>query len=269
VADDDNDGRQTQRLVAIGRLAAATAHELNNLLTVILTFADLVRDGLPSRDPAGADLCELVGAARRARDLTRQLQFVSAERTGRPRAVDPDELVRGCERLLGALLGPSIAVTFALCADGGTIAVDPGAFMQVLVNLALNARDALPSGGRVTIETRRIVLAALPSEALPSAAAPGPLVMVSVRDDGVGMADEIRQRVFEPLFTTKPAGQGTGLGLSLCREAVAKAGGFVVASSEPGRGTRLDLYWPDCGAPPRLAGQATPPAASTSGGGPA
>jgi PAS domain S-box-containing protein len=235
--------RQAQRIEAVGRLAGGIAHDFNNLLTVIMASADFGLEEAPSGSPVREELEEIRSAGKRAQSLTRQLLAFSRRQVLQPQVVDVNQKVREVERLLGRLLGEDVAVRLHLDPAVHRIFIDPGQLEQVILNLAVNARDAMPGGGKLTIETADVVL----DEEYTShraGASPGPQVMLAISDTGSGMGAATLERVFEPFFTTKPTGKGTGLGLSTVHGIVKQSGGSIWAYSEPGRGTTFKVYLP-------------------------
>jgi CheY-like chemotaxis protein len=217
------------------------AHDFNNLLSVILGYTVLAIDGLPAGNPLRADLEEIAKAARRASELTRQLLAFSRKQVLRPRLLDLNQVVTGLERMLRRVVGDDVSVTIHRAPELGTALADPGQIEQVLMNLIVNARDAMPSGGSISIETRNVELSSVPGRERRGA---GSCVALSVTDTGVGMDAATRARIFEPFFTTKDQGKGTGLGLSTVWAIARQSGGHVEAESEPGRGTTITLYLP-------------------------
>lgn len=236
--------RQAQKMEAVGRLAGGIAHDFNNLLTVIFSYADFVMAEMDEASDAHKDMQELHKAAKRARDLTGQLLAFSRKRTVAPEIIDPNEKVRDVHRMLERLLGEDISVSTKLDHAVGTIRMDPSALEQVMMNLAVNSRDAMPRGGRLTIETQRVSLSSDYGDGKGAYVPKGDYVVISVSDNGLGMDAETQRLVFEPFFTTKPAGHGTGLGLSTVYGIVKQAGGYVWLYSEPGAGTTFKIYLP-------------------------
>jgi len=238
--------QEVLRLEAIGRLAGGIAHDLNNMLVAILGFSDLLAGSFQPEDPRREDVEQITLAASRSATLTRQLLAFARREIIQPRRIDVNGVVQRAERLLRPVLGESIELVFQLSPDVGAIFADPGQVEQVLMNLVLNARDAMPQGGRVLIETARVRLGGATSgQEVDSEATPGQYVMLAVSDTGHGMDPATLQRIWEPFFTTKPSGRGTGLGLAAVYGAVKQSGGFVWAESAPGRGTVISVYWPE------------------------
>jgi two-component system cell cycle sensor histidine kinase/response regulator CckA len=238
--------QEVLRLEAIGRLAGGIAHDLNNMLVAILGFSDLLADSLQRDDPRRADVEQITAAATRSANLTRQLLAFARRELIQPRRLDVNAVVRRAEVMLRSVLGESIELALQLSPEVGSVYADPGQVEQILMNLVLNARDAMPQGGRLGVETARLTLGGVSAKRqLEADAAPGHYVMLAVSDTGHGMDPATLQRIWEPFFTTKPAGQGTGLGLSAVYGAVKQSGGFVWAESAPGRGTVVSVYWPE------------------------
>ena len=235
--------RQGQKIEAIGRLAGGVAHDFNNILGVISGFGELALEALAPDHPAQSSLDEVLAAAKRAAGLTRQLLAFSRKQVMRPETVDLNPLTRELERMLRPLLGEDIELRLELGEGVGTVVVDPSQIQQVIMNLAINARDAMPQGGTLTIETANTEFAEDYTDTHPPAV-PGRFVMLAVSDTGAGMDAETRERCFEPFFTTKPEGEGTGLGLSTVYGIVKQNGGYVWVYSEPGKGTAFKIYLP-------------------------
>jgi nitrogen-specific signal transduction histidine kinase len=235
--------RQAQKLEAVGQLTGGVAHDFNNLLTVILGNAELLTAELEGQ-PELHQLSEMVmTAAERGAELTNRLLAFSRRQALEPRAIDVGTLAVGMQGMLRRTLGEHIEIAVLRTPDGWLADVDPGQLEVALLNLAINARDAMPQGGRLTIETANTWLDG-GDVTLPSDAHPGAYVTVSVSDTGTGMAPEIVARVFEPFFTTKEVGKGSGLGLSMVYGFAKQSGGHARVYSEPGHGTVVRIYLP-------------------------
>ncbi len=233
----------SQRIEAVGRLAGGVAHDFNNLLTVILGYCEILNTRFPAADPCHREIDEIRMAGERAQGLTRQLLAFSRRQILQPRVININSVVSGMDRMLRRLIGEDIDIVSRL--DGGlwNVKADPGQIEQVVMNITVNARDAMPDGGKVTIETENVYLTEeYASRHLP--VRPGPYVMLAISDTGVGMDEETASQIFEPFFTTKERGRGTGLGLSTVYGIVKQSGGFIWAYSEPGRGSTFKVYLP-------------------------
>jgi hypothetical protein len=234
---------QSRRLESLGQLAGGVAHDFNNLLGVILNYADFVADELEEGTTAHTDVVEIRKAAERATGLTRQLLIFSRREITKPAPVDLNEVVRDIERLLGRTLGEQVELVVDLSRDVPAVLADPGQIEQVLVNLAVNARDAMPDGGRLVIETSEVELDRDFLQEHPDVS-PGRYVRLTVADNGSGMEPDVAARVFEPFFSTKRKGEGTGLGLATVYGIVTAAGGQISLYSEPGEGTVFRVHLP-------------------------
>jgi CheY-like chemotaxis protein len=227
----------------VGRLAGGIAHDFNNILTAILGFASLIDDELPADDPQHTNVKAIEEAAERATALVRQLLAFGRQQVLRPEILDLGEVVRRLAPMLQRLIGEDIAIALPPANDLWPVQADRTQIEQVIVNLVVNARDAMPSGGRLTIETTNIDLDLQYVETHPEVT-PGPHVVLAVSDTGTGIDAETLSHVFEPFFTTKEAGRGTGLGLATVYGIVRQSGGHIWVYSEPGRGTTFRLHFP-------------------------
>jgi PAS domain S-box-containing protein len=235
--------RQAQKMEAVGQLAGGVAHDFNNLLTVISGLSELAFHRMRHDDPSRALIAEVLKAGERAAGLTRQLLAFSRKQVLRPQVLDVNSLVGELSKLLLRLIGEDIGLRLEAGAALGPVKVDPGQFEQAVINLAVNARDAMPRGGRLTIETRNAELGEGYVEQHPDAR-PGRYVVVAVSDTGHGMDPATRARIFEPFFTTKAPGRGTGLGLAMVYGFVKQSGGHIEVDSEVGTGTTFKVYLP-------------------------
>ena len=254
----ENELRQAQKMEAVGRLATGIAHDFNNLITVLLGYSDELIEEAPPNTTLHAAAVEVRRAADRASGLTQQLLAFSRRQASVAHAVDVNYVIAHMEDLIRRLVGPEIRLEFSLQPDLSTISADSQQMGQVMMNLVVNARDAMPNGGTLTIETANVELGHDNVDVIP-----GPHIELMVGDTGLGMSADVRDRMFEPFFTTKDSGQGTGLGLSMVQAIVRQSGGHIIVDSHPGKGTRFKVYFPRQGdvadapvpelVPPRLA----------------
>jgi len=233
-----------QKMESVGRLAGGVAHDFNNLLTIINGYADLISTRLASSDPNRGDVELIKRAGHRAAHLTQQLLAFSRKEKGQVKPIDLNQAVAESEQMIGRLLGGDIEMASHLFPGPARVLADQGELQQVLVNLAVNARDAMPSGGKLTLATSLLHLTPLARE-LPHGLEPGAYFVVSMADTGTGMDPETRRRIFEPFFTTKETGRGTGLGLSIAHAIIHKLGGWITVESTPGQGSVFKIYLPE------------------------
>jgi PAS domain S-box-containing protein len=245
--------RQSQKMEAVGRLAGGVAHDFNNLLTVILGYSQILAEGVPAGSRLAESTAQIKSAAHKASGITSQLLAFSRKQVLSPRVVNLNDIMMNLDSLLRRLIGEDIEVLTVPASNLGSVKADPGQIEQVMMNLALNARDAMPHGGKLTLETSNAQLDAnyarnhRPVE-------PGPYVMLAVSDTGHGMTPETQARIFEPFYTTKEVGKGTGLGLSMVYGIVKQSGGHIWVYSEPDRGTTLKIYLPRVDQPSETTG---------------
>ncbi|MGA2481078.1 MAG: PAS domain S-box protein, partial [Spirochaetia bacterium] len=255
---------QMQKMEAVGRLAGGIAHDFNNLLTVISGYAGMVDEGLSDGHPLKADIRQVIRAAGRAADLTARLLAFSRKQVLQPKVIDLNETVRGLQEMLKRVIGEDVELFAIFAPHAGNIKADKGQVEQVIINLAANARDAMPSGGRLSIETGNRSFTETPDRAH-SMMKQGDYVTLTVRDTGVGMSAETQARLFEPFFTTKEVGKGTGLGLAMVYGIVKQSEGYIFCDSAVGTGTAFTMFFP------RVREQSeelvgSPPASQSAGG---
>jgi two-component system, cell cycle sensor histidine kinase and response regulator CckA len=240
--------RQSQKMEAVGLLAGGVAHDFNNLLSVILCYGELAVAGLEPHQPLCADIQEMIKAASRAAELTRQLLMFSRQQVLEPKVLDLNEVLSGMEKMLQRILGADVDFLARPTANLARVRVDPSSLEQVIMNLAVNARDAMPTGGKLTMETAEVFLDEEYAK-LHLGVTPGPYVMLTISDTGSGIDKLTQSRIFEPFFTTKEKGKGTGLGLSTVFGIVKQSGGSIWLYSEVGRGTTFKVYLPSIDQP--------------------
>jgi two-component system cell cycle sensor histidine kinase/response regulator CckA len=234
---------QAQKLEGIGQLAGGIAHDFNNLLTAISGYADLIWDALPHDQPVRSDLAEIQKAVTRASDLTRQLLAFARKQIIEPRVLNLNDLIGDMDKLLRRVIGEDIGLISVPDPDLGLVKADPGQIEQVIMNLAVNARDAMPGGGKLTIETRNVFLDSSYAHEH-QGVIEGSYALLAVSDTGIGMDSDVQAHAFEPFFTTKAQGKGTGLGLATCYGIVKQHGGNIWVYSEVGQGTTFKIYLP-------------------------
>ncbi len=253
----------TQKFEAIGQLAGGIAHDFNNLLTVINGYGILLQRELGEESPRQMEVEAILDAGERGTSLIRQLLAFSRRQVLEPRTLDLNGQITDFKTILPRLIGEDILLDFHLSEGVGHVRVDPGQLQQVLINLAVNARDAMPGGGELTLRTARVEVGA-GNPPCPDDIGPGPYVLLEFRDRGAGMEEAVRRRAFEPFFTTKAPGLGTGLGLSTVYGIIRQSGGHIEVESAPGKGSSFRIYLPRVDAPP--ACEQIPPALKPSGG---
>jgi two-component system cell cycle sensor histidine kinase/response regulator CckA len=234
---------EAQKMEVIGQLAGGVAHDFNNILAVIMCYSDLMLEDLGPDDPLRKHAEEIRHASERAAGLTRQLLVFSRNETVQPVVLDLNDVVNDLDKMLRRLINENIEMTIAPGKQTGRVKADAGYVGQVLMNLVVNARDAMPNGGKLTIATDNVALDENYAQTH-IGAVPGDYVMISVSDTGTGMTDDIKAHLFEPFFTTKPVGKGTGLGLATCRTIVQQSGGHIGVYTEVGKGTTFRIYFP-------------------------
>jgi two-component system cell cycle sensor histidine kinase/response regulator CckA len=252
--------RQAQKLEAVGRLAAGVAHDFNNILTVITGHSELLLRQLDAGDPCRRNAQQIEKAAYMAAAVTRQLLTFSRKQVVDPRVVELNDVILKVDGMLRRLIGEDVEFCTELDPAAGHIRADPSQIEQVIVNLAVNARDAMPKGGKLTIKTVKTALDANQAKRLNDLSA-GEYVLLAVTDTGTGMSEQVKAHLFEPFFTTKPPGKGTGLGLATCFGIVKQNAGCIRAQSELGKGTTFSIYFPQAQAPaeqPPVKSQVTP-----------
>jgi signal transduction histidine kinase/response regulator RpfG family c-di-GMP phosphodiesterase len=253
---------QSQKMEAIGQLAGGVAHDFNNLLAVIMGYGELLLGDLPTEDPKSNDIGEMLAAAKRGVALTRQLLAFSRQQMVQLAVLDLNEIVGGIEKMLRRIIGEHIRLSTRLSPDLGRFKADASQVEQILLNLTVNARDAMPEGGRLRIETSNLWLDEAAASSQPGVHA-GQYVVLTVEDTGIGMDESTQKRVFEPFFTTKEVGKGTGLGLSTVYGIVRQSGGHIVIESELGRGATFKVFFPRTEGSASVARQEREPTAAT------
>ncbi len=256
--------RQAQKLEAVARLAAGVAHDFNNILTAISGHGEMLLGQIEAGDPRRKNAEQIEKCAAMASALTRQLLTFSRKQAVEPRVLNLNEVITNLQKMLRRLIGED--VEFCACLDQalGRIKADPGQLEQVIMNLAVNARDAMPGGGKLTLTTTNVVLDEAGARRVPGLV-PGDYVALAVADTGTGMSEEVKAHLFEPFFTTKPPGKGTGLGLATCFGIVRQHGARMAVETEQGKGTTFRIYFPQVQQPLDLPGIATLPETAADG----
>lgn len=235
--------RQSHKMESMGRIVGGVAHDFNNILGTMLASVDFLLDELPPKSPSRSDAETIRASVRRGAELTQQLLAFSRQQVLEPKVVSLNALVADTQRMLMRTIGEDVAIRVSLGEQLPAVRVDPGQVQQILLNLSVNARDAMPTGGTLAITTRNVALAE-PTQMSHSMAEPGQYVSLIVSDDGTGMGADTLAQIFEPFFTTKPKGRGTGLGLSTVFGIVEQSGGHIRVASAPGRGTTFEIFLP-------------------------
>jgi len=236
--------RQSQKMDAIGRLSGGVAHDFNNLLGVIIGYTEIVQEGVAEGNPLRPSIDQILKAGKRAATLTRQLLAFSRQQVLEPKVLFLNSVVSDMEKMLHRLIGEDIALNTLLDPELGKVRADQGQLEQVIMNFTVNARDAMPEGGKLIIETKNMIMDEEFVRRYPYPVQPGPYVLLKVTDTGIGMDSATQQRIFEPFFTTKEKGKGTGLGLSTVYGVVKQSGGYIDVFSNPGEGTTFAVYLP-------------------------
>lgn len=243
---------EAQKMEVVGQLAGGVAHDFNNILAVIMGYSEFIKSKLSPDNPLREYAAEILHASERAAGLTRQLLIFSRKQTVVPVVLDLNAVVKDMNQMLRRLIDENIELTIVPGKQIGSVKADPGHAGQVLMNMVVNARDAMPNGGKIAIATANVTLVEGDASA-PKSALPGDYVMLSISDTGTGMTEEIKARLFEAFFTTKPKGKGTGLGLATCQTIVEQSGGHITVHSELGKGTTFKVYFPRIAQPLELA----------------
>ena len=257
--------RQSQKMEAIGQLAGGVAHDFNNMLTAILSYARMLSDDLPAENPMRLDLEQIVAAGERAAGLTRQLLAFSRQQVIQPHLLELGQVVRGVEGMLRRVIGEDVDLRVKIATDISPVLGDAGQIEQVLLNLVVNARDAMRTGGTLTVEVDEVDLS-VPLTATIGTLAPDRYVRLLVADTGVGMPSTTLAHLFEPFFTTKPLGHGTGLGLATVFGAVKQMGGDILVHSRVGEGSQFEIYLPRSAASPLSSAPPVPAVQVGTGG---